>query len=88
MGYVVEISQQGGLQLPPEILSQLKKHTRYQLEIQGETLILHPQKEEPFWVTATPTQRVAKFREWVTQTPRPPTPTLPDEALSRETIYD
>ena len=88
MIYVLEINQQGGLQIPPEILPQIKPHTRYQLEIDGETLILRPQKDQPFWAIATSAQRVAKFREWVTQTKRPTAPILADEALSRETIYN
>lgn len=88
MVYILEVSQQGGLQIPSEILPQIKPHTRYQVEIQGETLILRPQKEQPFWIVATPAQRVAKFRAWATQTQRPPTPALPDEALSRDTIYN
>jgi hypothetical protein len=88
MTYILEISQQGSLQIPLDILPQIKPHTRYQLEIDGETLILRPQKDQPFWASATPAQRVAKFRAWVTQTKRPPAPVLPDEALSRETIYN
>ena len=88
MTYILEISQQGSLQIPSDILARIKPHTRYQVEVQGEMLILRPQKDQPFWITATPDQRVAKFREWITQTKRPPTPLLPDEALSRETIYN
>lgn len=88
MIYVLEINQQGVLQIPSDLLPYIKPHTRYTVEIQGETLILRPQPNEPFWQTATPEQRVAKFREWVTQTKRPVSPPLSDEAISRESIYD
>ena len=88
MVYILEISQQGGLQIPSEILPQIKPHTRYQVEVQGETLILRPQEEQPFWTAATPEQRATKFRDWATRSQRPETPTLPDEALSRESIYN
>lgn len=88
MIYVLEINQQGVLQIPSDILPHIQPHTRYQVEIQGETLILRPQPNQPFWQTATPEQRVAKFREWVTQTKRPVPPALSDEAISRETIYN
>lgn len=87
MGYILKINRQGYFQLPPEVLLQLKPDTPYQLEIQGETLILRPQKEPPFWTTATPAQRAARFRIWARQTQRPPAPVLSDDALSRETIY-
>ncbi len=88
MTYILEISQQGDLQIPADILPHIKPHTRYQVEIQGETLILRPQNKQPFWQIATPTQRVAKFKEWARQTKRPLRPILSDEALSRESIYN
>jgi hypothetical protein len=88
MVYILEINQQGNLQIPLDILPHIKPHTRYRLEVQGETLILRPQKGQPFWAIATPAQRAAKFRERATQTKRPISPTLPDEAFSRETIYN
>ena len=88
MVFILETNQQGNLQIPTDILPQLKPHTRYQVEVQGETLILRPQAEQSFWNTAKPAQRATKFRDWATKTQRPSTPPLPDEALSRETIYD
>ena len=88
MVFILETNQQGNLQIPSDILPQLKPHTRYQVEVQGETLILRPQAEQSFWNTAKPAQRATKFRDWATKTQRPSTPPLPDEALSRETIYD
>jgi hypothetical protein len=88
MIYVLEINQQGVLQIPANLLPHIQPHTRYQVEIQGETLILQPQKEQPCWEIATPAQRVAKFRQWVTRPHRPAAPPLADEAIARETIYD
>ena len=88
MSYTLEINQQGSLQIPPDLLPQGSAYTHYQLEVEGETLILRPQKGPSFWTAATPAQRAARFREWARQTKRPPTPVIPDEALSRETIYD
>ncbi|MCB0172289.1 MAG: hypothetical protein KDJ97_17220 [Anaerolineae bacterium] len=88
MVYILEISQQGSLQIPSELLPQLKPHTHYQLEVQGDTLILRPHEEQPFWATATPAQRAARFRDWAQQTERPAAPVLTDDSLSRETIYD
>lgn len=88
MAYILEIGQHGNLQIPAEVLPQLKPQTRYQLEVQGDTLILRPHEEQPFWATATPAQRAARFKAWAEQTERPSAPTLTDESLSRETMYD
>jgi hypothetical protein len=88
MIYTLEISEQGGLQIPSEMLPSGQTYSRYQLENEGETLILRPQKSEAFWMTASPAQRAARFRDWATQAKRPVAPPLPDEALSRESLYD
>ena len=88
MTYVLEIDQDGNLEIPSEILPEVTPHSRYHLEVLGDTLILRPQQSIPFWASATPTQRAARFRAWGQQTTRPRAPILSDEALSRETIYD
>ena len=88
MTYILEKSRQGSLQIPADMLPSGQSYRRYQLEIQGETLILRPQKDVPFWAQATPDQRAAMFREWATQTKRPTAPPIPLEAMSRETLYD
>ena len=88
MVHILEINQQGVLQIPSEMLPASQPHTRYQVEVQGETLILRPEQNQSLWQTATPEQRVARFRKWVTQTKRPVSPVLTDEAISRETIYN
>ena len=41
----------------------------------------------PFWQRATPTERVKDFREWVSQLPKT-SQSLPDEAFSRDSIYE
>ena len=42
--------------------------------------------QTPFWQTATPAQRAAKWRESVAQSGTT-SPNLPDWALRRESIY-
>ena len=39
-----------------------------------------------FWATTSPEERAAVFRRWATS--HEGGPNLPDEALSRESIYD
>jgi hypothetical protein len=40
-----------------------------------------------FWQKATPSERVRDFREWVSQLPKG-SPSLPDEAFDRDSIYE
>jgi hypothetical protein len=87
MTYILEVNEQGALYLPPELLGNAKPHTRYVLGVQGDTLILHPEKPQPFWVTATPQKQAEAFRKWASME-RSPAPTLPLEALRRENIYE
>ncbi len=41
----------------------------------------------PFWQRATAAERARDFREWVSQLPKT-SPSLPDEAFSRDSIYE
>jgi hypothetical protein len=87
MSQVVEISEEGAIYLPPEMLKQLQPHTRFTVELQNGTLILRPEdKTQPFWATATPEEWVKDFREWVAS--HKTGPNLPQEALSRDSMYD
>lgn len=40
-----------------------------------------------FWQRATPSERAREFCEWVLQLPKG-SPSLPDEAFSRDSIYE
>ncbi|MBD1896868.1 hypothetical protein [Coleofasciculus sp. FACHB-129] len=41
----------------------------------------------PFWQRETPVERARELREWVSQLPKN-SPSLPDEAFSRDSIYE
>lgn len=41
----------------------------------------------PLWQKATPTERAKEFRNWISQLPTTSV-SLPDEAFSRECIYE
>jgi hypothetical protein len=87
MSQVVEINDEGELSLPAEVLEQVKPHRRFVVQLIGEMLILRPEdKSLPFWATATPEERAEDLRQWVRS--HEDGPGLPDEALSRETLYD
>ena len=87
MSEVLEVDAEGSLRLPAELLGNAKPHTRYLVDIQGDTLILRPEGARPFWETATPEERAEAFQRWAAMD-RPAAPVLPPEAFSRESIYD
>jgi len=85
MREIVEVDAQGAIQLPRALLDAVKPHTRFMLEVQGETIILRP--ITPFWLTATPQERAEAARQWA-GLERPSAPPIPDEALHRDRLYD
>jgi hypothetical protein len=90
MSAIVHIGANGTIQLPPEILAQVKLNTPYEIHAENAKLVLEPatEKEQPFWKTATPEQRAERFREWADSIPKREGPPIPDEALRRENMYD
>lgn len=87
MSEIVEVDDRGAIQLPRSLLAAVKPHTRFVLEVQGETLVLRPITTLPFWQTATPQERAAAVRQWA-ELDRPVAPPIPDEALHRDQMYD
>lgn len=87
MSEIVEVDERGAIQLPADFLAVVKPHTRFVLEVQGETLVLHPITALPFWQTATPQERAEAVRHWVALD-RPVVPPLSDTALHRDQMYD
>ena len=85
---MLETSDDGGLHLPPELIGGARPHTKFELEVLGDILVLRPaDKDQPFWRGATAQQRAEAFQRWA-DAPRPPAPDLTDESLRRENIYD
>jgi hypothetical protein len=85
---MLETNDDGGLNLPPELIGAVKPHTKFEVEVVGDVLILRPAgKERPFWQRATPKQRAEMFRKWA-ELPRPATPDISLENLRRENLYD
>jgi hypothetical protein len=84
----VETNDNGGLHISSELIGGVRPHTKFDLEILGDVLVLRPaDKGRPFWQQATSQQRADAFRRWV-ESPRPPAPDLTDESLRRENLYD
>jgi hypothetical protein len=87
MHSMVEMTSDGILHLPDEIVQTLQPHTRFMVEVENGRLILSPvASEQPFWATATPEERAERWHQWVQSHKNGPN--LSDEALRRENIYD
>jgi len=87
MSHTVEVSDEGIIRLPSDVLEQVKPHTRFVVEVHNRIVVLRPENEEqPFWATATPEEWVKDFRQWVAS--HKGGPGLSDEAVSRESMYD
>lgn len=82
MNAIVDVDARGVIQLPRDLRAVVKSRTRYVLEMQGETIVLRPVAELPFWQTATPQERAEAARQWAALD-RPVAPPLPDAALHR-----
>jgi hypothetical protein len=84
---IVELSDDGALHVPAELLVSAKPHTKYQLDVYGDVIVLRPAgKDEPIWMNPDPEKRLKAFREYA-ESPRPPAPDIPLEFLDREHIY-
>ncbi len=64
MSSIVEVDDQGAIQLPDELLAVVKPRTRFIVELQGATLILHPEGTQPFWRIASSAERAEMVRRW------------------------
>ncbi|MBW4684593.1 MAG: hypothetical protein KME40_05710 [Komarekiella atlantica HA4396-MV6] len=53
------------------------------IEFKAEQITL----SAPFWQRVTPIERAKEFREWISQLPKN-SPSLPNEAFNRDSIYD
>jgi MoaA/NifB/PqqE/SkfB family radical SAM enzyme len=64
---------------------QLKKIADFIADLEFQARQVVP--SVPFWQRATPSDRAREFREWVLQLPKG-SPSLRDEAFSRDSIYE
>jgi adenylate kinase len=87
MSHTVEISNEGTIRLPSDVLERMKPHTRFVVEVDNHIVVLRPEDEQqPFWATATREEWVKDFRQWVAS--HKGGPGLSDEAVRRESMYD
>jgi hypothetical protein len=85
---ILEVSDDGVLHVPGELLAGAQPHAQFELDVLGEVVVLRPAgAERPFWRQATPGQRAEAFEQWAS-TSLPDAPDLPAESLRREGLYD
>lgn len=88
MSTILVATPAGDLVLPADLLPEAARSGRFLVEARTGSLVVSPVDElAARRATMTPQERVRDLREWVSQ-PRPPAPSLPDECLRRENIYD
>jgi hypothetical protein len=84
---IVEVSEEGDLHLPADVLEHVRPHTRYEVSLHGDAIVLKPVDSPiPFWATASPRERAEDLARWAAG--HTDGPGLPDEALRREHLYD
>ncbi len=72
------------------LLAKISNRTPQEIKPHLNTILeqlVQPEKEHPFYETATLQEWVAAFQEWVESHRGLNLPTLSDEAISRESIY-
>ena len=83
---IVEVTGEGYLALPSELLEHVRPHTRYEVSVRGNVIILKPvSMPSPFWATASPQERADDLVRWAAR--HADGPGLPDDALQREHLY-
>lgn len=86
---VIEADERGTVHLSSEMTG-AKPHEHFHVEVQAGTLVLRPLiSYPPNWDMTTPAQRAAEFLEMVREfEAMPGGPSLSDDALRRENLYD
>jgi hypothetical protein len=87
MKAVVELDENGELRLPATMLPGAAPHARYRVEVQERQVVLWPENGSTlFWQKASPQERAGDILQWASSHRNGPG--LPDEAVTRESIYD
>lgn len=92
MTRIVEADEQGAVHLDRETLGS-KPKMQFIVTHSNDQIVLKPvgesEKKEPPWESLSPQERAEEFLQWVQSLEKMPGgPSLSDEALRRENMYD
>ena len=81
---IVEISDDGALHVPAQLLGGVKPPTKYEMDVRGDTIVLRlAEMETSLWEKRDPAERAGAIMRWANE-PRPPAPDIPIEFLGRD----
>jgi hypothetical protein len=84
---LIAVDTDGTLRVPADVLEQVEPHAQYLVSARGNVIVLEPvASPAPFWATAGPQERANDLMRWAAR--HTDGPSLPSEALRRESFYD
>jgi len=64
MSHTVEVSDEGTIRIPAEVLDRVKPHTRFVVAVYNDTVVLRPERQDQsFWAPATPEEWAEDLRQ-------------------------
>jgi hypothetical protein len=85
---ILEVSDDGMLRVPGEMLPGGRPHSQFELEQVGNVTLLRPAGATGATNAAlTPAERAAAFERWI-ESSHPAAPDVPADYLRRESLYD
>jgi hypothetical protein len=89
MSMALEVDQSGILAVPSTLLPNNEPRARYVVTVHGKQIVLEPEStEQPMWKSASTVEWLAGFRNWVSTPHNRDGQGLPENALTRDSIYD
>ncbi len=85
---IVERGDDGGLYVPPDLLTQFQPRAAFEIESDADSIVLRAiDQGRAFWQRLTTAERIKAIQEWA-EADRPPAPDLTLEMMSRDSIYE
>jgi len=85
---ILEVSDDGMLRVPGEMLPGGRPHSQFELEQVGNVVLLRPADAAGAARSQeAAADRAQAFQRWL-ESPRPAAPDLPEACLRRESLYD
>lgn len=91
MSTTLQSDEKGALHLPPSLLPTAEPLAMYRIQRNDSQVViskaeLNARGDEPFWKGASTEEWLKSFNTWIAS--QSDGPNLPDEATSRDSMYD